>query len=276
MPEAPDSAVAPVSIVIPCHSYGRFLREAIDSVLAQTRPPQEILVADDGSTDETAAVADALAPRVRHLRLERVGQVRARQAALDLVRTEYVLNLDADDRLPPTFLERTLAAFAGNPDPDVAYIYTHERRFGREDRIVRNHPYDLQVLKRGNHIALCSLFRTGAIRRAGFDPRFVDGWSDYDLLLSLAEIGFRGVLADDAWFERRMHDSSITATVVRTRSGGRLMRRILHKHARLYAPREWRRQWAWTWCHDVFEATVRPRAALRRILGLPPPPAPVR
>src|SRR5579859_6471888 len=96
-----DCAGSSVTVLIPAYNAGPFLHRAVGSALDQTHPPLEVIVVDDGSTDDTADVAQRLAladPRVRVIRLpENGGPAKARNAGLDLARGEWVAVLDADD-----------------------------------------------------------------------------------------------------------------------------------------------------------------------------------
>src|SRR6266446_9539630 len=99
-----------VSVVIPCYNQAHFLGEAIDSALAQTYPHLEIVVVDDGSTDNIAAVV-ARYPGVRYFRQENQGLAAARNTGLRHSVGERLVFLDADDRLMPGAIEVGLACF---------------------------------------------------------------------------------------------------------------------------------------------------------------------
>jgi len=106
------------------------LREAIDSVLAQTYRPIEVIVVDDGSTDETGEVADELATRHAELRVihqQNGGPGLAREAGRLLARGAYIQHLDSDDLLLPRKFELQTAALAAAPQSDVAYGWTRFR-----------------------------------------------------------------------------------------------------------------------------------------------------
>src|SRR5262245_20179101 len=117
-----------VSVVIPCYNAGRFLKETLESILAQTRPALEVIVVDDGSTDDSAAVAGAFGPPVRVLRQSNQGESVARNRGLDEARGDWVAFLDADDVWAPDKLERQLAAVEGSPG--VACCHTGFYLFG--------------------------------------------------------------------------------------------------------------------------------------------------
>jgi hypothetical protein len=104
-----------VSIVTPCYNGAPFLAQTLQSAMRQTRPPLEVIVVDDGSTDESAAIAAGFGPPVRVIRQENRGESAARNRALADARGTHVLFLDADDLLAPEALERLAAAIADHP-----------------------------------------------------------------------------------------------------------------------------------------------------------------
>src|SRR6266513_5232454 len=100
----PMPASGLVSVIIPCYNQAHFLHEAIESVLAQTYSNREIIVVDDGSTDNTATVARCHSPP-RYIYQENAGPSAARNTGFEQSRGEYLVFLDADDRLLPEALE---------------------------------------------------------------------------------------------------------------------------------------------------------------------------
>ena len=104
-----------VSVIIPAYNSAGFLAEAVESALGQTYPQVEVIVADDGSTDETPAVAAQFAGRIEYVRQENGGTASARNAALRRARGEFVALLDADDRWLPHKLARQIPVFRESP-----------------------------------------------------------------------------------------------------------------------------------------------------------------
>lgn len=119
-----------VSTVVPVYNRAALLREAVDSVLAQTYRPVEIVVVDDGSSDDTpqtCAELGAQHPEVRTLRIPNGGPGLAREAGRQLARGEFVQYLDSDDLLRPRKFELHVAALRARPECGVAYGPTWER-----------------------------------------------------------------------------------------------------------------------------------------------------
>ena len=95
-----------VSVVIPCYRQAHYLPTAVDSALAQTHPDVEVIVVDDGSDDDTAAVAARYGARVRYVRRPNGGLAAARNTGVAASTATYLKFLDADDHLVPEQLHR--------------------------------------------------------------------------------------------------------------------------------------------------------------------------
>ncbi|APW59898.1 glycosyltransferase family 2 protein [Paludisphaera borealis] len=106
----------PVSVVIPSYNRGRLLTQTIDSVLRQTVVPSEIIVVDDGSTDDTEARLVPYAGRIHYIRQDNQGVSAARNRGLRKASGQLIAFLDADDVWHPRKLEMQLAVFDGRPD----------------------------------------------------------------------------------------------------------------------------------------------------------------
>jgi glycosyltransferase involved in cell wall biosynthesis len=117
---ATPSDGATVAVIIPTFNQAHFLTDAIMSILAQTRPADEIIVVDDGSTDDPAAVV-ARFQNIQLIRQDNRGPSAARNTGLFRSSANYVVFLDADDRLLPTALETGLRCIASRPD--CAFVY---------------------------------------------------------------------------------------------------------------------------------------------------------
>ncbi len=119
-----------VSVVIPTYNYGRFIAEAIGGALGQTLEPIEIIVVDDGSTDDTEKVVREFGDRVRYIRQENAGVCAARNRGVAESSGEYIAFLDADDIWLPEKLEKQIAKFA--EDRDIGLVHCGMREFDGE------------------------------------------------------------------------------------------------------------------------------------------------
>src|SRR3954464_9718855 len=111
-----------VSVIVPAYNVAPYIRAAIDSALAQTFRDLEVIVVNDGSTDETASIVDACCaadPRVRLIEQPNRGLSAARNTALAAARGEFLALLDGDDTWDPGFLEAQLAVFGDRPDVSI-------------------------------------------------------------------------------------------------------------------------------------------------------------
>lgn len=120
--EERQSGMVLVSVIIPCYNQARFLGEAIESVLKQSYPHFEVVVVDDGSTDNTSEVASRY-PGVRCIRQKNLGLAGARNTGIRRSRGSYLVFLDSDDRLLPSALEVGLKHLKAHPE--CAFVSGH-------------------------------------------------------------------------------------------------------------------------------------------------------
>jgi glycosyltransferase involved in cell wall biosynthesis len=181
-----------VSVVIPCYNQAHFLAEAIESVLAQSYPRVEIVVVDDGSPDNTREVA-ARYPEVRYVRQENQGLAAARNTGLRHSRGEYLVFLDADDRLLPEAVEAGLRQLRTHPEcaftfgkwKSIAANGSPLARTPPPPFAVQGDPYIF--LLQCNHIQMHAtvLYRRSVFEVVGvFDPS-LNASEDYDLYLRI-------------------------------------------------------------------------------------------
>ena len=113
-----------VSVIVPTYNYGRYIAEALASILAQTVSDLEVIVVDDGSTDDTQEVLRRVTdPRVRVVQQEHAGTAAARNRGQAKARGQFIAWLDADDLWRPTFLERQLAVLEA--EPEVGFCFAN-------------------------------------------------------------------------------------------------------------------------------------------------------
>jgi glycosyltransferase involved in cell wall biosynthesis len=110
-----------VTAIIPTYNHAAVLPRAIESVLEQSRPVDEIIVLDDGSTDNTSDVVKNYLPRIRYVRQENRGLSAARNAAITLATSDWIAPLDADDYWLPRKIEKQLEVVSASPNVTLVY-----------------------------------------------------------------------------------------------------------------------------------------------------------
>ena len=116
-----------ISVIVPTFNYGSFIKEAIESVLDQTCPAAEIIVVDDGSTDDTGRVVEYFGERVRYLKQTNAGVSAARNAGIEVSSGDLIAFLDADDTWLPEKIEKQVARFV--EDDQIGLVHCGLREF---------------------------------------------------------------------------------------------------------------------------------------------------
>ena len=228
-----------VSVIIPCHNYGQYLDDALQSVLGQTFSDCEVLIIDDGSTDRfTIDKLNEIERRgiqtVRVMRQANAGVSAARNNGIHRARGRYICCLDADDCLHATYLEKCLLVLESR---NLDLCYTHVQIFGDEEGIWKTGEFDARSLIEANRVCTAAVFTKSAWERAGgFNPNMHHGWEDWDFWISVAEAGGRGCVIPEALFFYRRHGA--TRDVRASRAYNRqLLGQIRENHLALFEGR---------------------------------------
>jgi len=208
-----------VSIVIPCYNSGHFLPETVASALAQTYQDLDVIIVDDGSTDPaTIQLLDTASwPRTRIIRRANGGPSAARNTAVAASDAEFILPLDADDTIEPTYVEKAVAAIAQRPD--VGIVYCKAQRFGAESGPWNLPPYTLREMVIDNVIFVTSLYRRSDWAAVGgYSETLRHGVEDYDFWVKLLALGRDVIQLDEFLFNYRIQETSRTTTFSEDRS----------------------------------------------------------
>ena len=204
-------AASTVSIVIPCYNAGLQLDEAVRSALAQTFPAIEVVIADDGSSDPVTL--DLLQrcpwPNTRVLHKPNGGPASARNLAIAASTGRYILPLDADDMIEPTYVEKAVAIL--DAEPRVGIVYCKAMKFGGENGPWNLPAYALRELVIDNVIFVTSLFRRDDWERVGgFSEALKLGVEDYDFWVKIVALGREVRQLDEFLFRYRVGHVSRT------------------------------------------------------------------
>jgi glycosyltransferase involved in cell wall biosynthesis len=267
-------ATVTVGVVITTYNHARFLSESLASVARQTRRIDDVVVVDDGSSDDPAAVVSRF-PGARLIRQDNRGLAAARNAGLAALDTTYVVFLDADDRLAPHASACGLACFGRASDCGFVYggfLYVDSE--GGEIGSRYDPPGDEPYLKllRGNFIAMHGtvMYRRQALLEAGGFDESLRRCEDYDVYLRMAR---RFPIAGyaDRVAEYRLHGANMSADHTA------MLHSALAVHARHQPagddPRAWaawragRRGWRRNYAEAIAAGRYRRRQAGGSLLG---------
>ncbi len=232
-------AVAPpvplISVVIPCYNQARFLAEAVASVVAQTQTDWEIIIVNDGSPDDTNSVARRLIKehagrRIRLLERKNGGLAQARNAGIRAAEGAYILPLDADDKIAPQMLEKTVALLEN--ESRIAIAYTDIQHFGAVEKFIQAAEFDFKKICLDNQLNYCSLFRREVWEQVGGYRSWLYGYEDWDFWIGSGENGFVARRIPGALLQYRVKDASMFIDAVARDK--ELRARIVLNHPALY------------------------------------------
>jgi glycosyltransferase involved in cell wall biosynthesis len=223
------------TIVITCYNLGEFVHEALESALAQTYPNVEVLLIDDGSTDQaTITVLDTLRPhpRLRVLRTANQGVARARNTAIEQATGEYILPLDADDRILPAYVERAVAVL--EQDPQVGFVGCHYRVFGERTAEYRPSEYKLPDMLVENIVPIASVYRKRCWEEVGGYCSELNSIEDWDLWISVLGKDYLGVVLPEIHFEYRVRPHSNLSHIRDPDIYQQRMQLLYQRHSKMY------------------------------------------
>lgn len=197
-----------VTAAIPVRDGEAYLAEAIESVLGQSRPCDQVIVVDNGSTDRSAEIAAGFGPAVELVTEPRPGIGAARNAALRAARGDYLAFLDADDLWDPEKTALQLAAFEA--EPQLQLVFGHVRQFVTPELLAREEAKGLRVPAEpqpGQYIG-AMMARRAAIEAIGPWPEDVRVSDGLTFLLRVTELGLEQTMLSETVTLRRVHGAN--------------------------------------------------------------------
>ena len=202
-----------ISCIVPVYNGARFLAEALDSILAQTLPPTEIIVVDDGSTDATTEVANAYAEHVTYVQQPNAGPASARNRGIGLATGSFIAFLDADDLWQPQKLERQMQVLGDSPEAGICITYLRNfwvEELAAERERMRGHDFAKPM---PGYVCQCLLARRSVFDSVGqFDESKRIG-EDTDWFLRVERAGIAREILPEALVFRRIHEQNISYEV---------------------------------------------------------------
>jgi glycosyltransferase involved in cell wall biosynthesis len=211
-----------VSIVIPCHNYGRYLDESIGSALNQTYPNIEVIVIDDDSTDDTSEAAKRFP--VKYFRIKHKGNAtpaHAHNVGLTVCKGDFIIFFGADDRLNPLYVERCYNKFVNcqKKEPKIGFVWTGTQEFGdsnemRLPRVERLAHFWSAYENMGGQVG--AMFVPLSVYKVvgGYDES-LHGLEDWDWIIRALSKSFIGVSIKEPLHEQRFHGKNLTITTIR-------------------------------------------------------------
>jgi glycosyltransferase involved in cell wall biosynthesis len=196
-----------VSVIIPVYNGERYLAEAIESVLAQTYRPIEVIVVDDGSTDGSANIVRGF-PSVRYCLNLHGGLGEARNRGIESAKGEFFAFLDSDDLWVGDKLARQMTMFDDNPELDMVFGHVRQLISSELDDVIKKKIHCPDELMPG-YVAGCMLIRREAFLRVGL---FETNWrlgEFIDWYLRAVERGLKSFILPEIVLNRRLHDTNM-------------------------------------------------------------------
>jgi glycosyltransferase involved in cell wall biosynthesis len=224
-----------VSVIIPCFNLGWCLPDAIQSIRAQTHTDYEIIVIDDGSTeDETKkTLSDVASQGITVVASPNRGLSAARNLGIRHARGGYVCSVDADDLVEPTWLERGVAWL--DADPGIAFVSHWLQAFGDEEWTWTPTRCDLAMLLDMNTVNGAALFRRSLVDAVGgFDESMRDGCEDWEFWIRVTAAGYRGAIVPEVQYRYRRRAGSMSRLMHEDGRWFELYAALMDKHQDLF------------------------------------------
>lgn len=198
-----------VSIVIPAYNAEKFLEETVASAMASTYPFVEIIIVNDGSTDNTQQLIDSLTnkyPHIKAIQQSNQGVSTARNTGISVAAGKYILPLDADDLISPDYIEKAIEILDNNPQ--VKMVNGLGEFFGDRNGSWSLKPFSRRLLARKNMLYISGIFRKVDFDKTdGFCPE-IKGPEDWDFWISLLKRGGEVVRIPSVCLYYRIHANS--------------------------------------------------------------------
>lgn len=179
-----------VSVIIPIYNMQEFLTETIESVLQSTYPRYELILVDDGSTDQSIEIGKRFSqqnPRIRFFAQTNGGASKARNFAIQQASGKYILPVDADNLISADYIERAVEALENNQQ--VKIVTCEAVFFGEKQGKWELPPFNLKLLARKNLMDNCAMYRKSDWEKAGGYCEEILGREDWDFWISMLKTG---------------------------------------------------------------------------------------
>jgi len=223
-----------VSVIIPCYNHGEFLLETLYSLQEQTFTDYEIIIVNDGSTDEATVtlLQNMKRPKTRIFNTVNNGVSAARNRGITEAVGQYILPLDADDLITPQFLEKTVSLLEQNPETGI--VSCDAELFGMLSEVRQLPDFSLEHLLSENLLFATSVFRKSNWKSVGgYRTAMKFGWEDWDFWIAMARSSIKVIHIPEPLFKYRISSESRDRSMTLWQKLN-MMLLILVKHFKCY------------------------------------------
>jgi glycosyltransferase involved in cell wall biosynthesis len=228
-----------ISVITPCYNHGKFINEMIESVSAQTFEDYEIIIVNDGSTDNTADILNYIDnEKIKVIHTENHGPAIARNTAIRYARASVIMNLDADDKIAPDLLEKAYEVFEKISNAGI--VYCDAECFGAKSGKFEIGEYTKEAMLFDNRINSLSFFRKDDWQKVGgYSDELIYGLEDWDFWLLIIELGREVIKIPGAHVYYRTYEKLAESRSGRRKTDRMKMNRskitIFKRHEKLYS-----------------------------------------
>lgn len=225
-----------VTVIIPCYNDGEFIMDGLYSIINQTLQADKIIIIDDGSDEETKKILNSIHhPLVQIIYQENKGVSAARNHAISLVQTDYILNLDADDYFEPRFIEKAVPILEKNLKIGVVGCFYRRIKNNKvEGEIIKPLGGNVKNFLIKNNALGTSLYRKQCWDElSGYDESMINGYEDWDFWISILNNNWEMYIINEVLFNYRIKNISRDQTAEK-KHDYEIKKYIFLKHREIY------------------------------------------
>lgn len=222
-----------VSIIIPCYNQGKYLQEAVDSVLASTYENIEIIVINDGSYLDVEFLQSFCAQKTKIINQDNQGVIKARNKGITEAKGKYILPLDADDKIHPEYIEKAVKILDENDKAGI--VYCDAEFFGTKTGKWKINNYKFPNILFKNMIFTSAMFRKSDWEKTGgYKLEMELGCEDWELWISLIEMGLKPYKIPEVLFYYRKEKNYRSYSSTKLLAFIKIRKTIIYLHKDLY------------------------------------------
>jgi glycosyltransferase involved in cell wall biosynthesis len=229
----PNSAL--VSVIVPCYNQGKYLADALESILLQTYTEWECIVIDDGSTDNSKLVTENYVQkdkRFKYIYQENKGVAKARNNAIKISTGKYILPLDADDKISHDYIKDCVEVMES--DKSVKLVYCKAETFGQRSAPWNLPEYSFKQLLIENLIFCSAIYRRDDLHEMNYDEQMSEGFEDWEFWISFLSETDKIVRLPKVHFYYRLKEQTRNPKTSDSEKQARIRNYIFLKHRELY------------------------------------------